>query len=133
MKEKKGFSVNGYLMICVLLVAQVATFFYAVSGNPEAGVILSVLVGSLWLGYFMVQPNQAKVMTFFGSYVGTVSDVGLRWTIPLFRRANISLRIRNFESARIKVNDNQGNPIEIASIGVWKVSDTSHPVPHGHL
>ena len=125
MKEKKGFSVNGYLMICVLLVAQVATFFYAVSGNPEAGVVLSVLVGSLWLGYFMVQPNQAKVMTFFGSYVGTVSDVGLRWTIPLFRRANISLRIRNFESARIKVNDNQGNPIEIASIVVWKVSDTA--------
>tara|TARA_E500000081_G_C6091238_1_gene332776 strand:- start:142 stop:1011 length:870 start_codon:yes stop_codon:yes gene_type:complete len=127
-KEKKGFSVNGYLMICILLIAQAAAFFYAVAGNPELGVILNLLVGSLWLGYFMVQPNQGKVMTFFGSYVGTVSDVGLRWTIPLFKRVNISLRIRNFESAKIKVNDNQGNPIEIASIVVWKVADTAEAV-----
>lgn len=128
MQEKNGFSINGYLMICVLLAAQASAFFYAVGGSPEGGIILSLLVGTLWMGYFMVQPNQAKVMTFFGSYVGTVSVVGLRWTIPLFRRTTISLRIRNFESAKIKVNDNQGNPIEIASIVVWKVTDTAEAV-----
>jgi regulator of protease activity HflC (stomatin/prohibitin superfamily) len=73
----------------------------------------------------MVQPNQAKVMTFFGSYVGSVKACGLRWTIPLFMRKNISLRIRNFESNQMKVNDNHGNPIEIATVVVWSVDDTA--------
>jgi len=79
-------------------------------------------------GFFMVQPNQAKVMTFFGSYVGTVKANGLRWTIPLFIRNNISLRIRNFESNQMKVNDSHGNPIEIATVVVWSVDDTAEAV-----
>jgi len=79
-------------------------------------------------GFFMVQPNQAKVMTFFGSYVGTVKAAGLRWTIPLFIRKTISLRIRNFESNQMKVNDNHGNPIEIATVVVWSVDDTAEAV-----
>ena len=82
----------------------------------------------MFAGFFMVQPNQGKVMTLFGSYVGTVKENGLRWTIPFFVRRTISLRIRNFESAKIKVNDNQGNPIEIATIVVWSVSDTAEAV-----
>jgi regulator of protease activity HflC (stomatin/prohibitin superfamily) len=76
----------------------------------------------------MVQPNQAKVLTLFGNYVGTEKRAGLRWTIPLFMRRAISLRVRNFESAKIKVNDNQGNPIEIATIVVWSVTDTAEAV-----
>lgn len=76
----------------------------------------------------MVQPNQAKVMTLFGAYVGTVKINGLRWTIPFFMRRNISLRIRNFESGKIKVNDNQGNPVEIATIVVWSVTDSAEAV-----
>lgn len=76
----------------------------------------------------MVQPNQGKVLTLFGSYVGTEKRDGLRWTIPLFMRKTVSLRIRNFESGRIKVNDNQGNPIEIAAIIVWSVTDTAEAV-----
>ena len=76
----------------------------------------------------MVQPNQGKVLTLFGSYVGTEKNTGLRWTIPLFRKRTISLRIRNFESAKIKVNDNLGNPIEIATIVVWSVTDTAEAV-----
>lgn len=73
----------------------------------------------------MVQPNQAKVMTLFGSYVGTVKITGLRWTVPFFLRKTISLRIRNFESSQIKVNDKLGNPIEIACIVVWAVTDSA--------
>ena len=73
-------------------------------------------------------PIKGKVLTLFGSYVGSVRDPGLRWTIPLFVRKSISLRIRNFESAKIKVNDNQGNPIEIAAIVVWSVTDTAEAV-----
>ena len=76
----------------------------------------------------MVQPNQGRVLTLFGSYVGTVKTTGLRWTIPLFIRRNISLRIRNFESGQLKVNDNLGNPIEIASVVVWSVDDTAQAV-----
>ena len=76
----------------------------------------------------MVQPNQGKVLTLFGSYVGTEKRTGLRWTIPFFVRKTISLRIRNFESAKIKVNDNLGNPIEIATIVVWSVTDTAEAV-----
>ncbi len=76
-------------------------------------------------GFFMVQPNQGKVMTFFGSYVGTAKSNGLRWSIPFFKRKNISLRVRNFESNQMKVNDNHGNPIEIATVVVWSVDDTA--------
>jgi regulator of protease activity HflC (stomatin/prohibitin superfamily) len=89
-------------------------------------VILSLLISiALFAGFFMVQPNQGKVLTLFGSYVGTEKRSGLRWTIPLFMRKSISLRVRNFESAKIKVNDNLGNPIEIATIVVWSVTDTA--------
>ena len=76
----------------------------------------------------MVQPNQAKVLTLFGAYVGSEKRSGLRWTIPLFLRKAISLRVRNFESGKIKVNDNLGNPIEIATIVVWSVTDSAEAV-----
>jgi regulator of protease activity HflC (stomatin/prohibitin superfamily) len=76
----------------------------------------------------MVQPNQGRVLTLFGSYVGTVKENGLRWTIPFFMRRNISLRLRNFESNKIKVNDAHGNPIEIATVVVWSVNDTAEAV-----
>lgn len=129
--EKKAWSFNGYVVALILLVLTVGCFF-AVSQitAPLSGAELSrvgalVIVALLWCGFFMVQPNQAKVMTLFGSYVGTEKRSGLRWTIPLFMRKAISLRIRNFESAKIKVNDNQGNPIEIATVVVWSVTDTA--------
>jgi regulator of protease activity HflC (stomatin/prohibitin superfamily) len=92
---------------------------------PIVAVLASLVVLICWAGFFMVQPNQAKVMTLFGSYVGTEKRNGLRWTIPFFMRKTVSLRIRNFESAKIKVNDNLGNPIEIATIVVWAVTDSA--------
>lgn len=126
MQEKTGFSINGYTVFLTLLIAAGFIINQAAIGNIE---ILTVLVFICTIaaipGFFMVQPNQAKVMTFFGSYVGTVKASGLRWTIPLFMRKNISLRIRNFESNQMKVNDNHGNPIEIATVVVWSVEDTA--------
>ncbi|MGB3725901.1 MAG: SPFH domain-containing protein [Glaciecola sp.] len=131
MVEKKAWSFNGYVVALILLVLT-AFCFFAVSQItvPFSGAEISrvgalVFVAFLWAGFFMVQPNQAKVMTLFGSYVGTEKRSGLRWTIPLFMRKAISLRVRNFESAKIKVNDNQGNPIEIATVVVWSVTDTA--------
>lgn len=129
MNEKQGFSVNGYLMALIVLpLLQIGSVYWLVTAEWIVPLLSVILVGLLWLGFFMVQPNQGKVLTMFGSYMGTERRGGLRWTVPLFIRKNVSLRIRNFESAKIKVNDNQGNPIEIAAIIVWSVTDTAEAV-----
>jgi regulator of protease activity HflC (stomatin/prohibitin superfamily) len=76
-------------------------------------------------GLFRVNPNEAKVLQLFGRYVGTVKTPGLRWTNPFYSKTAVSLRVRNFETSKLKVNDNHGNPIEIAAVVVWKVVDTA--------
>ena len=76
-------------------------------------------------GFFMVAPNEAKVMQLFGDYVGTAKITGLRWANPFFRKRKISLRVRNFESSQLKVNDQDGNPIDIAAVVVWRVVETA--------
>lgn len=122
MKEKDGFSLNGY--IAVLSIVIISIFALASAVNNPAWLLLLGIDAACLLGLFMVQPNQGRVLMLFGSYVGTVKAPGLRWTIPFFIRKNISLRLRNFESSRIKVNDAHGNPIEIATVVVWSVKDT---------
>ncbi|MBK6305961.1 MAG: SPFH domain-containing protein [Gemmatimonadetes bacterium] len=93
-----------------------------------SGAIL-LLTGILTLsGLFTVQPNEGKVLTLFGKYVGTVRESGLFWANPFFTKKAVSLRIRNFETAKLKVNDNHSNPIEIGAIVVWKVVDTAEAV-----
>lgn len=126
--EKTGFSVSGYTILTGYLVLAVVWFTALEIGDFRDVAVLAGIAAALAPGFFMVQPNQGKVMTLFGSYVGTVKQHGLRWTIPFFIRKTISLRIRNFESAQIKVNDNLGNPIEIAAIVVWSVTDTAEAV-----
>ena len=123
-RERNGFSLNGYVVAAVLVGLHIGVFV-TFALKPEAMFICQVVVALCWIGFFMVQPNQGKVLTLFGHYVGTVKSSGLRWTIPFFIRQSDSLRIRNFESAKIKVNDNQGNPIEIATVVVWSVTDTA--------
>jgi hypothetical protein len=103
-------------------------------GQPERIEGLKLLFGSLlgvgvifmWKGMFTMAPNESRVLQLFGRYVGTVRDEGWRWVNPLYSKSNVSLRIRNFETAKIKVNDVEGNPIEIAAIVVWKVVDPAH-------
>ena len=87
--------------------------------------VLLLLNTFLLLGFFMVNPNEARVLQLFGDYKGTAKEAGLRWANPLLGKRMISLRVRNFECAKLKVNDNRGNPIEIATIVVWKVVDTA--------
>jgi len=129
MNEKIGFSISGYGIFAILLAAGTFIFSQAVMGNIEiVTVLVFILMVAAIPGFFMVQPNQAKVMTFFGTYVGTVKENGLRWTIPLFIRKTISLRIRNFESNQMKVNDHHGNPIEIATVVVWSIDDTAEAI-----
>lgn len=129
MKENKGFSINGYGIFLVLLLC--AAFIVSQVIAQQINFLFFIVIAAVVFivpGFFMVQPNQAKVMTFFGSYVGTVKANGLRWTIPFFVSRTISLRIRNFESNQMKVNDNHGNPIEIATVVVWSVDDTAEAV-----
>jgi regulator of protease activity HflC (stomatin/prohibitin superfamily) len=82
----------------------------------------------LWIGFFMVNPNEAKVLQLFGKYIGTAKDPGLRWANPFLAKRAVSLRVRNFESGKLKVNDSTGNPIEIAAVVVWKVVDSAEAV-----
>lgn len=129
--EKKGFSINGYVAALLLPLMHFGLFLLFASQIllfQVIAVIGTLLTALSWLGFFMVQPNQGKVMTLFGSYVGTVKTNGLRWTIPFFIRKTLSMRVRNFESSQIKVNDKLGNPIEIAAIVVWSVTDTAEAV-----
>jgi regulator of protease activity HflC (stomatin/prohibitin superfamily) len=88
--------------------------------------LLAVLI--CFRGFFMVHPNQAKVMQLFGTYVGSVRQTGLRWANPFYSKVPVSLRVRNFESGVMKVNDSSGNPIDIAAVVVWKVVDSAEAV-----
>ena len=98
----------------------------AAAGFQMAGSILAGFLDLLLLcGLFMVQPNQGVVLTLFGAYKGTAVTEGLSWANPFYGKKKISLRIRNFETSRLKVNDKDGNPIEIGSVVVWKVVDTA--------
>ncbi|MGD8346108.1 MAG: SPFH domain-containing protein [Lysobacterales bacterium] len=88
-------------------------------------IVLLVVMLILFMGFFMVHPNQAKVLQLFGTYVGSVRQTGLRWANPFYSKESVSLRVRNFESGQMKVNDSSGNPIEIAAVVVWKVVDSA--------
>ena len=131
-REVKRTVQSGYLMLVVLAVAQLG-FGYMVylalksqSFGAATGYILaSIVVLICWAGLFMVHPNEAKVLQLFGKYVGTCHDAGLRWANPFYAKASVSVRVRNFESGKLKVNDSNGSPIEIAAVVVWKVFDTA--------
>jgi len=93
-----------------------------------AWIVVDVVVFVCLFGFFVVNPNEGRVMQLFGAYRGTVKTAGLRWANPFYTKRHISLRVRNFESGRLKVNDSDGNPIEIAAVVVWRVVDTAEAV-----
>jgi regulator of protease activity HflC (stomatin/prohibitin superfamily) len=131
-REREVQALPGLPALLVLL-AGIAYCIYKVvqtTGIPSVtGWSIALTVAVLLLaGLFVVNPNEAKVLQFFGSYAGTVKHAGLRWANPLYTKRRISQRIRNFESSHLKVNDNEGNPIEIAAVVVWRVVDTAEAV-----
>ncbi len=126
---------SGYLMIGVLLIVQALGIYWLVIAaqmqSPPLAItalLFSLAVAVLWAGFFMVHPNESKVLQLFGSYAGTAKDPGLRWANPFFAKTKVSARIRNFESSKLKVNDSQGSPIEIAAVVVWRVFDTAEAI-----
>jgi regulator of protease activity HflC (stomatin/prohibitin superfamily) len=122
------------LMVGVVAANAVAIALIVVgAGNHSTpltivGIVGIVVAAPFAGGFFVVAPNEARVLILFGRYVGTVDDAGWWWCVPLTRRVAVSLRVRNFQSERIKVNDASGNPIEIAAVVVWRVTDTARAV-----
>ncbi len=116
------------LLLLVLLICSVGLIGGAAKASP-ATVVLSILVGIVaffcLFGLFMVQPNNGVVLQLFGRYIGTVRQEGLRWANPFYSKRPVSLRVRNFESNKLKVNELDGSPIEIASVVVWQVVDSA--------
>jgi regulator of protease activity HflC (stomatin/prohibitin superfamily) len=134
-RERTAASLPGLLVLLVLLVV-LGFLAYALitqSLGDSLGVtiteaILVLVVCFLLTGLFVVNPNEGRVLQLFGDYVGTVKTAGLRWANPFYTKKRISLRVRNFESTKLKVNDHEGNPIEIAAVVVWRVVDTAEAV-----
>ena len=124
--EQRAFGLPGVPALVIWLVLAALTLWLLTAGNqPGLGVVLGAIAFFYLIGFFIVQPNQASVITLFGRYVGTERRNGFFWTNPLTSRKRLSLRIRNFNSERLKVNDAGGNPIEIAAVIVWRVVDTA--------
>ncbi|HAW93497.1 MAG: hypothetical protein CML22_12585 [Rheinheimera sp.] len=124
--SKGGFGMIGVLLILQLLMVAALVVMPGVLKAVFALAAIVVLV--CWFGFYMVHPNQSAVLQLFGRYVGTDLNNGLRWSNPLYSKQKVSLRVRNFESSKMKVNDSAGNPVEIAAVVVWKVVDSAEAV-----
>ncbi|WP_457638514.1 SPFH domain-containing protein [Oceanithermus sp.] len=138
-QEKNAFKINGFVMLVVELVLLALSGWEAWRFMGSLGfsvnwwallasIILFLLAMVMLSGFFTVQPNQAKVLVFFGKYTGSVRDEGFWWTNPFAIRHEVSLRVRNFNSDILKVNDKHGNPIEIGTVVVWQVVDTARAI-----
>ncbi len=131
-REIQRKATSGGLMLTILLVLTVVALLSIVNGgrtdNPQQ-VAVSVaglmVLAILWAGLITVQPNQAKALLLFGEYKGTIKEQGLWWANPFLTKKAVSLRVRNFETTKLKVNDHNSNPIEIAAVVVWQVTDTA--------
>lgn len=128
-QERVAHTASGFNYILIGLASLFTAAFLMWLRPAPSTLVVSVLCVLLtawsWAGLYVLQPNQAAVMTFFGSYRGTDRNDGLRWANPFFNKARISVRARNFNSEKLKVNDLRGNPIEIAAAVVWNVRDTA--------
>ncbi|HEX7777690.1 MAG TPA: SPFH domain-containing protein [Vicinamibacterales bacterium] len=132
-RERTLSTVSGWVMLPLIIIAMafVGWLISLVPSDADGALMVAALIlvegvlAFLLAGFFVVNPNEARVATLFGKYSGSVKKDGFHWANPLLKKRHISLRIRNFESTKIKVNDHEGNPIEIAAIVVWRVVETA--------
>ena len=123
--EQEAWTINGWFGVLVIAVCIGAVILLA-HGSAKGFIAIPIVIAVVVMGSLViVQPGQTRVVQFFGSYVGTVRKTGLSWTRPLTKHRDVSVRVRNFETSHLKVNDADGNPVEIAAIVVWQVTDTS--------
>jgi len=130
--ETRARRINGYIALIfqIVLIAALAVILVGMITAEDPGALilfipLLLLTLIFMSGFFVVQPNEARVLVLFGKYIGSVRDDGFWWANPFATKKHVSLRIRNFNSERIKVNDSHGNPIEIAAVVVWRVTDSA--------
>jgi regulator of protease activity HflC (stomatin/prohibitin superfamily) len=134
-RERAAASLPGLPVLLVVLVA-IGFLVYALIAQPFGDSVATIITEALLIvvfcflagGVFVVNPNEGRVLQLFGDYVGTATTAGLRWANPFYTKKRISLRVRNFESTKLKVNDLEGNPIEIAAVVVWRVVDTAEAI-----
>ena len=124
-RERRAWRMNGWFGVLAVAASVVGAIFLARGSSKDFTIAPIVVAVVILASLVIVQPGQTRVVRFFGSYVGTVRQTGLSWIVPLTDRRNVSIRVRNFETNHLKVNDADGNPVEIAAIVVWQVSDTS--------
>lgn len=141
-KEIPVQTLSGWMMLTLLLLSLAINvglwIWFIVSANQRdaagelpnfallTAAIVNTLVNAIWMGgFFTLQPNEARALTLFGSYVGTERRSGFHWTNPFNSKKRISVRARNFNTPKLKVNDKRGNPIEIGAVVVWRVADTA--------
>ena len=129
--EKRAFRMSGFVMVGILVLGSALAVVALATGTPagviSAAVVLVVVVLAA-TGFVIVNPNEARVVQFFGRYVGSITTEGFHWAWPLTMKKRISRRVRNFETARLKVSDSDGNPVEIAAVVVWQVTDSAKAV-----
>lgn len=128
-QEREAKTMSGYIMLVVILVLIVSAINLFTKSNGQnlpigIGIGLLFIVLFLFPGFMVIFPNKSKVLTLFGEYKGTAKTNGFRWVNPFYSKGTISLRARNFDSERVKVNDKLGNPVLISVILVWRVADT---------
>jgi regulator of protease activity HflC (stomatin/prohibitin superfamily) len=130
MMEKRALRVPGFIVLALVIV--VAGGYLAVVGRSAdpakaapVSVLLLLVLSVIVSGFTVVNPNEARVVQFFGRYVGSIREAGFAWTVPMSTKRRLSLRVRNFETARLKVSDADGNPVEIAAVVVWQVVDSA--------
>jgi regulator of protease activity HflC (stomatin/prohibitin superfamily) len=133
-RERQTNAVPGLPVLLALLAAVGLCIWGIVEAADDSPIMLvtCIVLIALWIflmaGLFVVNPNEGKVLQFFGDYIATATKPGLRWANPLYTKKTVSKRVRNFESGKLKVNDLEGNPVEIASVVVWRVVDTAEAV-----
>ena len=138
MKERNAFAIPGLVMVVVLIAlfaAGLLLFIWSIGPGDAVspvqlivGILVAFVAAGSASGFVVIQPNQAAVVTFLGTYLGTVHTSGFAWTWPLTIRRIVSLRVQNFDSQILKVNDAVGNPVEVAAVVVWRVVDTARAV-----
>ena len=124
-QERPAWAISGWIGVLVIAACIAAAILLGSSSLPGVAAVPIVVGAVILSSLVIVQPGHTKVVRFFGSYVGTVRRTGLWWIVPLADRRTLSIRVRNFETNHLKVNDADGNPVEIAAIVVWQVADTS--------
>ncbi len=127
-RERPAWAISGWIGVLVIAACIAAAILLGGGSDPGLAAVPIVVGVVVLTSLVIVQPGHTKVVRFFGSYVGTVRHTGLWWILPLSDRRGLSIRVRNFETNHLKVNDADGNPVEIAAIVVWQVADTSRAV-----